>query len=174
MSVERKTIRLRVNGAERSTVTDPRRPLLDVLREDFGLTGTKYGCGEGQCRACTVLLDNVPARACLLPVSREADTGDPAVHATRLAALHTNDGSVLLFNLHLSGNTSAMVEFPSEPPSIGDPFAIHLFGMSTVIPDPMIETSRFPLQPGARGFVFNGGATSLTQFFMWGTPFAGA
>jgi aerobic-type carbon monoxide dehydrogenase small subunit (CoxS/CutS family) len=69
MSVERK-IRLRVNGAERSTVSDPRRPLLDVLREDFGLTGTKYGCGEGQCRACTVLLDNVPTRSCVLPVSR--------------------------------------------------------------------------------------------------------
>ena len=70
MSVEAKTIRFRVNGKALSASTDPRRPLLDVLREDFGLTGTKFGCGEGQCRACTVLLDGVPTRSCLLPVSR--------------------------------------------------------------------------------------------------------
>lgn len=104
----------------------------------------------------------------------QANTGDPAAHAARLTALGTRDGGVLLFNLHLSGDTSAMVEFPSAPPQLGDPFATHLFGMSSVIPDPMVETSQFPLSPGARGFVFNGGATSLTRFFMWGTPFAAA
>ena len=51
------TIRLTVNGEERSVETDSQRPLLEVLREDLQLTGTKYGCGEGECRACTVLLD---------------------------------------------------------------------------------------------------------------------
>jgi aerobic-type carbon monoxide dehydrogenase small subunit (CoxS/CutS family) len=53
-----------VNGQERVLTTDPERPLLDVLREDLGLTGTKYGCGEGECGACTVLLDGLPIRSC--------------------------------------------------------------------------------------------------------------
>jgi len=63
------TVRFRVNGTERSVTTDPERRLLDVLREDLQLTGTKYGCGEGQCGACTVHVDGEPARSCLLPVS---------------------------------------------------------------------------------------------------------
>ena len=63
------TVRFRVNGTQRSVATDPERRLLDVLREDLQLTGTKYGCGEGQCGACTVLVDGAPARSCLLPAS---------------------------------------------------------------------------------------------------------
>ena len=58
-----------VNRTALSTDSPPDRPLLDVLREDFGLTGTKYGCGEGQCRACTVLIDDQPKPSCLTPVS---------------------------------------------------------------------------------------------------------
>jgi aerobic-type carbon monoxide dehydrogenase small subunit (CoxS/CutS family) len=61
-----------VNGAIRQVTTDPERPLLDVLREDLDLTGTKYGCGEGQCRACTVLLDGKPVTSCLTPVKLAA------------------------------------------------------------------------------------------------------
>ena len=64
-----KTIAFNVNGQSRSVTTDPERSLLDVLREDFKLTGTKYGCGEGQCRACTVLLNGKAVPACLTPVS---------------------------------------------------------------------------------------------------------
>ena len=60
---------VRVNREQLSTESPPDRPLLDVLREDFGLTGTKYGCGEGQCRACTVLVDDQPTASCLIPVS---------------------------------------------------------------------------------------------------------
>lgn len=60
-------IRLTVNGQLRSVETEPERPLLDVLREDLGLTGTKYGCGEGQCRACTVLMDGKPIASCVTP-----------------------------------------------------------------------------------------------------------
>ena len=60
---------VRVNQETLSTESPPDRPLLDVLREDFGLTGTKYGCGEGQCRACTVLIDDQPRASCLTPVS---------------------------------------------------------------------------------------------------------
>lgn len=71
-----KRILLRVNGEARSTTTDEDRPLLDVLREDFQLTGTKYGCGEGQCGACTVLIAGVPTRACITSVG---DVGDDKV-----------------------------------------------------------------------------------------------
>ena len=58
---------LLVNGRRRSSSSDPERPLLYVLREEFDLTGAKYGCGEGQCGACTVLLDGVPVRSCRTP-----------------------------------------------------------------------------------------------------------
>ena len=61
-------IALTVNGKARTVTTDPRRPLLDVLREDLHLTGAKYGCGEGQCGACTVLLDGEPVASCVTPV----------------------------------------------------------------------------------------------------------
>lgn len=61
-----------VNGQSHTVFTDPQRPLLDVLREDLQLTGTKYGCGEGQCRACTVLINGKAAASCVTPVS-EAD-----------------------------------------------------------------------------------------------------
>lgn len=61
-----------VNGDRRSVQSEPDRPLLEVLREDLGLTGTKYGCGEGQCRACSVLLDGTPVQSCLTPISSAA------------------------------------------------------------------------------------------------------
>lgn len=57
-----------VNGKRSRFNTDPERPLLWVLRNELGLTGTKYGCGEGQCGACTVLLDGVAHRSCLVSV----------------------------------------------------------------------------------------------------------
>src|SRR2546428_242761 len=58
------TIQFTVNGRRREVTTDPDRPLLDVLREDLGLTGTKYGCGEGQCGACSVLVDGKRVFSC--------------------------------------------------------------------------------------------------------------
>src|SRR5437868_13786559 len=67
-----KTITFTVNGTSRTVTTEPDRSLLDVLREDLQLTGTKYGCGEGQCRACTVLMNGKSVASCLIPVS-EAD-----------------------------------------------------------------------------------------------------
>jgi len=63
-----KTIRLTVNGKSRSVTTDPARPLLDVLREDLGLTGAKYGCGEGRCGACSVLVGGRSIRSCVTTV----------------------------------------------------------------------------------------------------------
>ena len=62
------TTRLTVNGAPVETDAPGMRRLLDLLREDLGLTGTKEGCGEGECGACTVLLDDAPVLSCLVPV----------------------------------------------------------------------------------------------------------
>lgn len=58
---------LRVNGVERHSSVPPLRRLLDVLREDLALTGTKEGCGEGECGACTVLVDGRAELSCLVP-----------------------------------------------------------------------------------------------------------
>ena len=57
-------VQFTVNGKQQRVLTDSRRTLLDVIREDLGLTGTKFGCGEGQCRACPVLPDGQPVRSC--------------------------------------------------------------------------------------------------------------
>jgi len=62
-------ITLIVNGKEKNVTTDPTRPLLDVLREDLHITGAKYGCGEGRCGACTVLMDGKRTLSCVTPVS---------------------------------------------------------------------------------------------------------
>src|SRR5262245_35541018 len=58
------TVEFTLNGKLQSLSTDTRRSMLEVLRENLHLTGTKYGCGEGQCRACTVLLDGKPVPSC--------------------------------------------------------------------------------------------------------------
>lgn len=63
---------LSVNGRERRVDAPSDESLLSVLRNRLRLTGTKYGCGEGQCGACTVLLDGRPVRSCQLPVSEAA------------------------------------------------------------------------------------------------------
>jgi aerobic-type carbon monoxide dehydrogenase small subunit (CoxS/CutS family) len=63
-------IKLTVNGKQHDVTTDPSRSLLDVLREDLQLTGAKYGCGEGECGACTVLIDGKRAFSCTTAVSK--------------------------------------------------------------------------------------------------------
>src|SRR5690349_1151599 len=63
---------LDVNGTRRRVHAGPRRSLLSVLRDELDLTGAKYGCGEGQCGACTVLLDGEAVRSCITPVSKAA------------------------------------------------------------------------------------------------------
>ena len=65
-------MKLVVNGAPVDVETDPERPLLWVLRNELDLTGAKYGCGEGQCGACTVLIDGAARRACLTPAGSVA------------------------------------------------------------------------------------------------------
>jgi aerobic-type carbon monoxide dehydrogenase small subunit (CoxS/CutS family) len=61
-------LKLNVNGRKHDVESSPDRMLLYVLREDLDLTGTKYGCGEGQCGACTVLVENSVVRSCMTPV----------------------------------------------------------------------------------------------------------
>ena len=62
-------VSLNVNGKSYQADVDPRTPLLWVLRDAIGLTGTKYGCGIAQCGACTVHIDGVATRSCSVPVS---------------------------------------------------------------------------------------------------------
>jgi carbon-monoxide dehydrogenase small subunit len=66
------TLDFTVNGKKRRVRVPPMKRLLDVLREDCGLTGTKEGCGEGECGACTVLVDGVPVNSCLVPAVQAA------------------------------------------------------------------------------------------------------
>jgi isoquinoline 1-oxidoreductase alpha subunit len=70
---ESETVKLTVNGAEHDVNAPSDMPLLWVLRDLVGLTGTKFGCGIAQCGACTVHLDGEPRRSCITPVSAAAD-----------------------------------------------------------------------------------------------------
>src|SRR5688572_2934017 len=75
---------LHVNGVGQPVNADPNRTLLSVLRDDLGLTGAKYGCGEGRCGACTVLVDGRPVRSCGTRV--EVVAGKPVRTVEGLAA----------------------------------------------------------------------------------------
>src|SRR5215831_18079303 len=80
-------IQLFVNGKSLAAPDDPRTPLLWVLRDTFGLTGTKYGCGIAQCGACTVMVDGEAIRSCVAPLARFAGR-----HVTTIEGL-SNDNS---------------------------------------------------------------------------------
>jgi isoquinoline 1-oxidoreductase alpha subunit len=77
--------KLHVNGKRLRIDADPGRSLLGVLRDDLGFTGSKYGCGEGQCGACTVLVDGVPRRSCITPLKAAAGK-----QVTTIEGLETN------------------------------------------------------------------------------------
>lgn len=70
MTTEKRTIHCTVNGATRSVRAYPMARLLDVLREEWQLTGTKEGCGEGECGACSVLVEGELVNSCLVPVAQ--------------------------------------------------------------------------------------------------------
>ena len=76
-------IELEVNGKKHAVSADAETPLLTVLRDELGLTGTKYGCGEGECGACTVLIAGNPRRSCQIPV--RAAAGKPVLTIEGLA-----------------------------------------------------------------------------------------
>ena len=67
-----KVTALNVNGKKLKVDVDSTTSLLAVLRNDLDLTGSKYGCGEGECGACTVLIEGLPAKSCIMPVGRIA------------------------------------------------------------------------------------------------------
>ena len=83
------TISFTLNDKPVSVTTDGQRPLLWVLRTDLGLTGTKFGCGQAHCGACTVLVDNKAVRSCVYPVrnagGREVRTIEGLVQERRAA-----------------------------------------------------------------------------------------
>lgn len=76
-------IQLLINGSKRALEVDPQRSLLSVLRDELGLTGAKYGCGEGQCGACTVLVNGEARRSCITKVADVA--GKPILTIEGLA-----------------------------------------------------------------------------------------
>ena len=80
-------VTLRVNGAERRLDLPPLRRLLDVLRDDLGLTGSKEGCGEGECGACTVLVDGEAVNSCLVPVCQADGSSIVTIESDGHAAL---------------------------------------------------------------------------------------
>jgi isoquinoline 1-oxidoreductase alpha subunit len=87
-------MQLKVNARQRQvTPADPEMPLLWVLREDLGLTGTKYGCGAGICGACTVHVDGLPLRSCVTPASALA--GRHVTTIEGLAAAAPKHGAAL-------------------------------------------------------------------------------
>ena len=122
-------VRLRVNGRLRIVSLEPDRSLLVVLREELGLTGAKYGCGEGVCGACTVAVDGVAARSCVLPIGEVADRSvmtveglgsddgtslDPVqeavLHAGALQCGYCTPGMILALRTALDGGAAPTVD----------------------------------------------------------------
>ncbi len=89
----RVTVNMNVNGRARRVSVPPMKRLLDVLRDDCGLTGSKEGCGEGECGACSVLLNGAPVNACLVPAihadGAKVVTVEGLARGGRLSALQT-------------------------------------------------------------------------------------
>jgi aerobic-type carbon monoxide dehydrogenase small subunit (CoxS/CutS family) len=77
-----------VNGVEHEVTVDGSRSLLSVLRTELGMTGTKYGCGAGECGACTVMMDDQAVRSCVLPVSAAQGRSITTIEGLGAGKLH--------------------------------------------------------------------------------------
>jgi len=96
-------IRLTVNGQEHALDVDPEMPLLWVLRDVLGLTGTKYGCGMGLCGSCTVHVDGEARRSCTLPVSQAAGRQVVTIEGLSAAGSHPLQNAWLEENVSQCG-----------------------------------------------------------------------
>jgi hypothetical protein len=102
----------------------------------------------------------------------EASDGDPEPHAEMIRQLASNDGNVLLFNVHISSNKAAKIEFADAPDSLPDDYARLLFRMSSKLPPLMLgmaQNEGYRVSEGTRGFVFNADLVSLIRFLDIGT-----
>jgi carbon-monoxide dehydrogenase small subunit len=85
--MESKTIKFTINGQAHEICVKPWRTLLEVIREDLNLTGTKEGCGEGECGSCTVIMGGKTVNSCLVPAmeanNQEIITGKPCIRSRR-------------------------------------------------------------------------------------------
>lgn len=81
-------MKLTINGKPYTLDVEPEMPLLWALRDELNLTGTKYGCGIGQCGSCTVLLDGAPVRSCTVPVSAAAGKSITTIEGLSQEGLH--------------------------------------------------------------------------------------
>jgi isoquinoline 1-oxidoreductase alpha subunit len=129
-------VSLNVNGRAYQVDVDPRTPLLWVLRDAVGLTGTKYGCGIAQCGACTVHIDGAPMRSCSVPISSvgakkvttiEGLAGDGRLHKVQQAWI---DNDVPQCGYCQSGLIMAVAALLAEKP---DPSDVDIDGAITNI-----------------------------------------
>jgi isoquinoline 1-oxidoreductase alpha subunit len=119
------TIQLILNGAPVAVESPPDTPLLWVLRDELGLTGTKYGCGVAYCGACTVHVDGAPVRSCAVPIESVADAqvttieavDGPAAKAVRAA---WRELDVVQCGYCQSGQIMSAIGLLSETPKPGD------------------------------------------------------
>jgi hypothetical protein len=86
--VEESVVQLTINGKLRDLDIEPNAPLLWVLRDELGLTGTKFGCGIGTCGACTVHIDGVATRSCVTPIERVAGKSVTTIEALSADSTH--------------------------------------------------------------------------------------
>lgn len=102
----------------------------------------------------------------------EASDGDPSTDADEIRKLKSNDGDVLLFNIHLSAQRAAAIEYPNSESGLPDQFAQQLFRMSSVLPEYMINIAKkegLNVGEGSRGFVFNADMVAVIKFLDIGT-----
>jgi nicotinate dehydrogenase subunit A len=126
-----RAFKLIVNGASHEVTADAERPLLSVLRDDLDLTGCKYGCGEGQCGACTVLINGVATRSCITPAASVAGrpittieglTKNGSLHAVQQAFL---DAGAMQCGYCIPGMIISAVSFLRKNPKPTEADIVH-------------------------------------------------
>lgn len=116
-------VRFNCNGRSVQVDTPPMARLLDVLREDLRLVGSKEGCGEGECGACTVRVDGEPVMSCLVPVAQiegcRVQTieglGNPIVHAVQTAMLATGGAQCGICTPGICMSAAALLDVEPHP-----------------------------------------------------------